>query len=108
MSLSPKFQVPKHERLKLAILLSPFAILFLAIGVICGIDYLHQVHYRGSGWPIFVAIVAAVHLASSGLTYLARWHRCHSHASVQGSAVFITFSFFVLAAIVFVLVVGIH
>jgi hypothetical protein len=100
--------VPEHERFKLALLLAPFAVFFLVIGVICGIDCLHQHHYRGPGWVIFVAIVASVHLASLGLVYLARWHRCHSHASVQGTALLITFLSFILAAVALVLIGGIH
>src|SRR5688572_8746359 len=107
MNRPPMFRVPEHERLKLAILLSPFAIFFLVTGIICGINHLRSTHYRGPVLPIFVAMILAVHLASSGLTYLARWHRCHSHTSVQGSALRITLSFFVCVVILLVLIGGI-
>ena len=108
MTLPPILRVPEHGRFKLALLLAPFAVFFLVIGVVCGIDYLHQHHYCGPGWVIPVAIVAAVHLTSSALVYLERWHRCHSHASVQGTALLVTFLFFILVAVAFVLIVGIH
>ena len=108
MNLPTIFHVPEPDRLKCAIVLSPFAVFFLAVGVICGIDYLHRIHFRGPGWFIPVAIVAAVHLASSLLVYLALWHRCRSHVSIQGSALLFTFLLCIFAAIAFVLVVGIH
>ena len=108
MNLSPLLRVPETERLKCAIILSPFALFFLAVGVICGIDYLHQIHFRGPGWLIPAATLAALHLVSSALAYLALWHRSRSHISIQGSALLITFLFSVFAAIVCVLIVGIH
>lgn len=102
------FRIPEQKRLRLAILLSPFALLFLAIGILGGMNYLSDVRYSGPRWPIFVAVVAAVHFVTSSLVYLARWHRCHSHASVQGTSVLITLLLFFLTAIASVLVFGIH
>src|SRR4051812_236326 len=101
MNFSPLLRVPEHERLKLALVVSPFAIVFLVIGVICGIDYLHEIRFRGPRWVIPVAILTAVHLASSSLVYLALWHRYRSHTSVQGWALLITFLVVALLAVAF-------
>ena len=100
MNLLPMFRVPEHERFRLAILLSPFALLVLAIGIFGSFNYLADIRYNGPRWPIFIAVVATVHFAALGLVYLARWHIYHSHVSVQGRAVLITFLLFFLTAIV--------
>ena len=75
MNFSEIFRVPETERLKLAVLLFPFAIFFLFVGVVGGIDYLERIHFHGPRWYFPSATLAAIYLTSLGLAYLAFWHR---------------------------------
>ena len=109
MNLPPILRVPESERLKCAIVLSPFAIFFLAVGFVCGMDYLRETHFRAPGWLIPVTTLAAIHFTASCLVYLAIWHRCRSHLTIQGYALLYTFIATLLLLFGFIaLILGSH
>ena len=108
MNLPEILRVQESDRTTLTIILAPLAIFFLAVGVIRGVDLLHNLHYRGPIWPFLVAIIAAVHLTASGLAYLALWHRCHSHVSVQCLAIAATLVLLTIAGAAFLIIFQFH
>ena len=102
MSVPQILRVAEQDRGKLAWMLVPFTIIFLAVGVISVMNYLHAARYRGPGWPIIVGGFAAAHLTPIGLAYLGWSHRIpqsERHWTVHGIALAFTSLWLLLALV---------
>ena len=111
MSLPQMLRVAEQDRGKLAWMLVPFTIIFLAIGVVSVMNYLHAARYRGPGWLIIVVGIVAAHLTSVGLAYLGWSHRVPRsgrHWAIHGIAVAFSAFWLLLGLIAYVVFVGIH
>ena len=62
-------RVSEQDRRKLAWMLVPFTIIFLAVGVVSAMNYLHAARYRGPGWLIIVAGIAAAPISAGRIAF---------------------------------------